>query len=85
VTNSDSIERATAAAPHFVAYLDNKARLKLPTASSFQNLQGTWKNNGGNKYTLSFTEGGKKAEFPASIDGNKLAVSRDKVTLVFEK
>jgi uncharacterized membrane protein required for colicin V production len=69
----------------FVAYLDNKARLKLPTTNSVQNLQGTWKSNGGNKYTLSFTEGGRKAEFPASIDGNKLAVSKDKVTLVFDK
>ncbi len=69
----------------FVAYLDNKARLKLPTANSVQNLSGTWKSNGGNSYTLSFSEGGKKAEFPASIDGNKLAVTRDKVTLIFEK
>jgi uncharacterized membrane protein required for colicin V production len=76
----DAVKNAT-----FVAYLDNKARLKLPTTNSVQNLQGTWKSNGGTSYTLSFTEGSKKAEFPASIDGNKLAVSRDKVTLVFEK
>ena len=29
----------------FVAYLDNKARLKLPTTNSVQNLQGTWKSS----------------------------------------
>ena len=69
----------------FVAYLDNKARLKLPMTNAVQTLQGAWRSNGGETYTLSFTEGKRSAEFPARIEGNKLAISKDNLTLVFEK
>ncbi len=70
---------------NFVAFLENKARLRLPTTNNVQTLQGTWKNNGDDTYTLSFTEGKRNAELPARIEGNKLAVSKDNLTLVFEK
>jgi hypothetical protein len=69
----------------FVAFLDNKARLKLPTTNSVQNLQGNWKSTGGESYSLTFTEGKRQAEFPARIDGNKLAISKENLTLLFEK
>lgn len=69
----------------FVAFLDNKARLKLPATNSVQTLQGRWKSNGANSYTLSFTEGKRNSEFPATIEGSKLAVSKDNLTLIFEK
>jgi len=69
----------------FVAYIDNKARLKLPMTNGVQTLQGNWQNNGGDAYTLSFSDGKRKAEFPAKVEGNKLAVSKDNLTMVFEK
>ena len=69
----------------FVAYIDNKARLKLPMTNGVQTLQGTWQNSGGDTYTLSFSDGKRKAEFPARVEGNKLAVSKDNLTMVFEK
>lgn len=70
---------------NFVAYIDNKARLKLPMTNAVQTLQGTWQNSGGDSYTLSFSDGKRKAEFPARVEGNKLAVSKDNLTMVFEK
>ena len=69
-----------------VAYLDNRARLQIPTgANKVQNLQGTWKPAGGNSYKLTFTEGKKSLEVPARIEGPKLAVTKDNATLLFEK
>jgi len=70
---------------NFVAFLDNKARLKLPTTNSVQTLQGTWKSTGGSSYVLSFTEGKRQAEFPATLEGNRLAISKDNLTLIFDK
>jgi len=69
----------------FVAYIDNKARLQLPAANAAQKLQGTWQNIGSDSYTLTFTEGNRKSEFPAKVDGNKLSISKDNLTMVFEK
>jgi len=69
----------------FVAFLDNKARLRLPMTNAVQNLQGTWQNSGGASYTLSFTDGKRKVDFPASIEGNKLAISKDNLTVLFDK
>ena len=68
----------------FVAFLDNKARLRLPMTNGVQNLQGTWQ-GGGNNYTLSFTDGKRKVEFPATVEGNRLALSKDNLTLLFDK
>jgi hypothetical protein len=70
---------------NFVAFLDNKARLKLPSTNSVQTLQGTWKATTGNSYVLSFTEGKRQAEFPATLEGNRLAISKDNLTLIFDK
>src|SRR5258706_4304343 len=70
---------------NFVAFLENKARLRLPTTNNVQTLQGTWKNNGDDTYTLSFTEGKRNAAFPARIEGNKLAVSKDHLKLLLEE
>jgi len=69
----------------FIAYLDNKALLKIAATNKVQTLQGNWKSAGGNSYTLAFTQGNKKTEYPATLDGNRLLVTRDKLTLVFEK
>src|SRR5206468_4882097 len=67
---------------NFVAFLENKAKLRLPMTNSVQTLQGSWRNNGGDSYTLSFSDGKRNVEFPARIEGNKLAVGKDNVTLV---
>ena len=68
-----------------VAFLDNKARLQIPTTNKVQNLQGTWKSTGGTGYAFSFSDGKRTLELPAKIEGSKLALSKDNVTLVFEK
>jgi len=68
----------------FVAFLDNQAKLRLPVNNSVQNLQGTWQSTGGG-YSLSFSDGKKKLDLPATIEGNKLAISKDKLTLLFDK
>jgi len=70
---------------NFVAFLDNTARLRLPGSNSVQSLQGTWQSGGSDKYALSFSDGKRKLDFPASIEGTKLTVGKDNITLVFDK
>ena len=65
------------------AMIDKRAILKLPAEG--QTAQGTWKDSGGGNYALSL--GGKQSQNPvqASVEANKLLVSKDGYLLVFEK
>lgn len=61
------------------ATVDRKAILKLSKGT----LQGSWKNSAG-KYSLGITEGGKKLELDAEVDGHSLIFTKDNMVLVFE-
>lgn len=64
-----------------IATIDRKAILKTARGAS----EGSWKNDGPSQYKISVTDGGKKQDVVAMIEGNRLLVSKDGFLLVFEK
>ena len=64
-----------------IATVDHKAILKTTRNS----VQGSWNNAGPSQYKVSVTEGGRRTEGTAMIEGNRLLLARDGVNLVFEK
>jgi hypothetical protein len=65
-----------------VAYLNNSLQLKRRSGST---LKGRWKREYGSKYTLTLTMDGQSTPFEAVIDGRRITVSQDKLSLVFKK
>ena len=64
------------------AALDQRVVIKAAGGSS----QGTWMQAGSeNNYSLSLSEGNKKVEAAAVVDGERLIVTKDGLALVFEK
>jgi Colicin V production protein len=75
---SNSMERGTLSAT-----LDHKVSIKGKGASS----QGTWEAEPGSetRFKLSLTEGGQTMQAGAAVENDRLIVTKDGVTLVFEK
>jgi hypothetical protein len=73
-----SMERGTLSAT-----LDHKVAIKGKGASS----QGTWDTEPGSdtRFNLSLTEGGQTLQASAVVDNDRLILTKDGVTLVFEK
>jgi len=69
------------------AMIDNRAALKMPSlgAADAQTAQGTWNDRGSGNYALSLADKDRKLELAATIESNKLLVTKDSYTLVFEK
>ena len=68
-----------------VATVDKRAILRLPSAGSGKgNTTGSWSVNGEGKYVLKFSEGGKKIELEAQVDGRNLIFTENDFVLVFE-
>ena len=63
------------------AMLDNKVVLRGSGGTS----QGTWSQTSENQYGLALQEGDKQVEATAQVEGDRLVVSKDGLTLVFEK
>jgi len=55
-----------------------------PPTTEMASWQGKWK-GAGTDYLLSLNAGGKKQSMPAKIDDDKLAITDDKTTLVFDR
>jgi hypothetical protein len=71
---------------NLTAMVDHQANLKMPSMSAeLQWAKGTWKDNSPGKYTLSLADREKKLELEATAESNKLLVSKDGYSLVFEK
>lgn len=66
------------------AYIDNTIGLKRSTGKS-PFTRGRWKHAYGPKYTLSISDGSTQGDFDAVIQGRRMVVSQDKLSLVFEK
>jgi hypothetical protein len=64
-----------------IATVDHKAIVKTTRNS----LQGSWNNNGPSEYKVSITEGTRRQEGTARIEGTRLLLGRDGFSLVFEK
>jgi len=69
------------------AMIDNRAALKMPSlgAADAQTAQGTWNDRGSGNYAFALADKDRKLELPAAIESNKLLVTKDTYTLVFEK
>ena len=67
------------------AMIDNRATLKMPANTEAQTAQGTWKDSGGGKYVVSLGDKDRKMELQVAVESNKLVLSRDGYSLVFEK
>ena len=73
------------------ALIDNRAILKLASTNTIaQTADGTWKDSGAGKYTLSLyasslPERDRRMELQASIESSKLLVTKDGYAYVFEK
>ena len=65
------------------ATLDHRVAIRGKGASS----QGTWKTDPGSEthFALALTEGGNKLDASAVVENDRLVVTKDGVTLVFEK
>ena len=50
-----------------------------------QTAQGTWKDGGTGKYHLSLADKDRKLDLEATVESNKLVVTKDGYALVFEK
>jgi hypothetical protein len=64
-----------------IAAVGNKTILKTPRNAT----EGAWKSDGPGQYRVTVTEGRNKQEVKATIEGNRLLLSRDGFSLVFEK
>ncbi|HVM51186.1 MAG TPA: CvpA family protein [Candidatus Acidoferrum sp.] len=53
-------------------------------ASGSENVQGKWKNVGG-KYQISFTTAGREHDLAADVDSDRLTMTGDGMTLVFNR
>ena len=73
---TSTMDRATLS-----AMLDNKVVVRAPGGTS----QGTWSSEGENKYSLSLTEGDKQVQASANVEGERLVLTKDGLTLVFDK
>jgi len=68
------------------AMIDNRAILKMPALTNEpQTAQGTWKDGGTGKYHLSLADKDRKLDLEATVESNKLVVTKDGYALVFEK
>jgi uncharacterized membrane protein required for colicin V production len=70
------------------ATIDKKIILRTPSNTKLPTSTGSWKAQepqGGGKYTLSINEGGKNYETQAVVEGDKLVLSREGYSMVFEK
>jgi hypothetical protein len=68
------------------AFVDTRATLRMPSMNpEAQTAQGTWTAGSAGKYLLSLADKEKKMELQASVEGNKVIVTRDTFSLVFEK
>ena len=65
--------------------LDGKVILKAPSNTKSPSSNGSWKAQGGGKYTLNVNEGGKNYEIQAFAEANKLVINREGYSMVFEK
>jgi uncharacterized protein (DUF2147 family) len=52
------------------------------SAPALQTIQGQWKNLDG-KYQVTFSAGGKEGQMAATIEGDRLTMTGDGMTLVF--
>jgi hypothetical protein len=70
----------------FTAYIDQTASLKRPAGKGkTQDMKGKWKRVYGSKYNLSVKDGGTSLDFEAVVQGRRLTLSQEKLSLVFEK
>jgi len=69
-----------------VAFLDQSMVLKNKSATGkAQSLNGKWKHAYGSKYLISLREEGKRNEFEALVQTNKLTLTLEKLALVFDR
>jgi hypothetical protein len=68
------------------AMIDNHATLRMPSMpAEAQTAQGTWNDSGVGKYAFTLADKERKLELPASVEANKLVLTKDSHTLVFER
>jgi hypothetical protein len=68
------------------AMIDNQLTLKLPsTNNAAAVLKGSWKAESDGKYSLDLNERGKPLTLQVAVEANKLVLSKDGFSLVFEK
>ena len=68
------------------ALVDNRAKLKISSTNNAPQIaQGTWKDNGGGKYSISLADTALKMDLQAAVEANKLLVTKDGYSFVFEK
>ena len=73
---TSTLDRATLSAT-----LDHKVVIRGPGGSS----QGTWEESGDNEYSLTLTEGEQQVQATAQIEGDRLVVNKDGISLMFDK
>lgn len=60
--------------------------IRLPPGGTQTRLDGTWKSQGGGKYTLNYPLGDDKMQdFTADVDGRKLSASLNNYPILFER
>lgn len=67
------------------ATIDKRVILRTPSNQRAPSTEGSWEARGPGKYTLKLNEGGKSYESQATVDGNRIVVTRDNYAMVFEK
>ncbi len=68
------------------AMIDNQLTLKLPaTNNAAAVLKGSWKAESDGKYSLDLNERGKPLTLQVAVEANKLVLSKDGFSLIFEK
>ena len=69
----------------FTALIDHKAIFKVASSNNVQVLNGSWQGTSDGNYVASFSQGGKSLDVPVTVENNKLLLSREGQTLIFEK
>ncbi|HXG48800.1 MAG TPA: CvpA family protein [Methylomirabilota bacterium] len=64
------------------ATIDQQVILRMGNS---QAVTGRWKNEGGGRYTIRASEGGRSFEVEAIVEGRRMTFTRDGIVLVFEK
>jgi uncharacterized membrane protein required for colicin V production len=69
--------------PHTTVHPAPPGQPAPPPTTEIETWQGRWKPDG-TAYELALSSGGKKQSMPAQVDGTRLTIHDDKITLVFD-